>query len=180
MQKALDAKLPEPTAMTVASMSDDGRLSARTVLLKHYDQNGFVFYTNLNSNKGQQLLSNPRIAATIHWREIEQQVLIEGTAMRVTDTEADAYFATRARGSQIGAWASLQSEPLDTRATFESRIENYEQQFANQQVPRPPHWSGFRIVPDMVEFWYGQDYRLHDRFRWCLGDSGWNQQRLYP
>lgn len=180
LQKARDAGIVEPTAMTVSTREDD-RVSARTVLLKDFDERGFVFYTHLTSNKGRQLQQHPVAALTFLWREIEQQVLVEGVTEIVTDQEADDYFASRPRESQIGAWASQQSQPLDSRQTFEDKIAEFTRKFKGEPVPRPPQWSGFRVRPVMVEFWYGREFRLHDRFRWGLDNRGcWQDQRLYP
>lgn len=180
LSAAKQANISEPTAMTVATREGE-KISARTVLLKQFDQNGFVFYTHLNSNKGRQLQQYPVAALTFLWREIEQQVLVEGATEIVSDKEADTYFANRPRASQIGAWASDQSQPLDSRQAFEDSIKQYEKRFENQPVPRPDGWSGFRVRPVMVEFWFGREFRLHDRFRWSTDDNGcWLNQRLYP
>jgi pyridoxamine 5'-phosphate oxidase len=181
LQQAIDVGLAEPNAMTVATAGADGRLSARTVLIKDIDAHGIAFYTNLDSHKGRQLRENPRIAACILWRELERQVLVEGTVAPVSDDEADAYFATRPRISQLGAWASRQSRPLADRAELEAALQAMTERFAGQDVPRPPHWSGFRIRPDMVEFWHGREYRLHERVRWQRSDDGtWRDGLLYP
>ena len=173
---------PEPTAMTVATVGKGGRPSARTVLLKGLDERGFVFYTNFDSCKGRQLAANPQAALLFHWKMIREgvQVKIEGSVEPVTAAEADAYFASRPRPSQIGAWASLQSQTLPSREEFERRIDEMEKRFEDQPVPRPPHWSGFRIVPEMVEFWYGARYRLHERQRYERINGEWNQRMLYP
>ncbi len=180
LQAAKKAGIIEPTAMTLATHEAD-RVSARTVLLKQLDQRGFVFYTNLHSNKGRHLQQHPVAALTFLWLEIEQQVLVEGVVEQVSDNEADAYFSNRPRDSQIGAWASQQSKPLSSREEFEQAITDYQQQFLDQPVPRPAHWSGFRVKPTMVEFWYGREYRLHDRFRWSINQAyHWQCQRLYP
>lgn len=170
----------EPTAMTIASCSPAGGVSSRTVLLKQHDERGFVFYTNLESNKGRQLAALPEAALVFHWKAIQRQVLVEGSVEQVSDDEADAYFATRPRGSQLGAWASKQSQPLKSRAELLKRVVATEARYLGRDIPRPPHWSGFRVVPRMVEFWVGKDSRLHDRFRYTLGESGWEKQRLYP
>jgi pyridoxamine 5'-phosphate oxidase len=172
----------EPTAMTLATLGDDGQPSARTVLLKAFDARGFVFYTNLESRKGRQLAAHPRAALLFHWKGIDAgvQVHVEGAIERVTDAEADAYFASRPRGSQVGAWASLQSQTLPSREAFEAAIDAVEARFAGGPVPRPPHWSGFRVRPAMVEFWYGADFRLHERQRWEAVDGGWQRRMLYP
>ncbi|OGT54600.1 MAG: pyridoxamine 5'-phosphate oxidase [Gammaproteobacteria bacterium RIFCSPHIGHO2_12_FULL_63_22] len=173
---------PEPTAMTVATVGKGGRPSARTVLLKGLDERGFVFFTNFDSSKGRQLAANPQAALLFHWKMIREgvQVKIEGSVEPVTAAEADAYFASRPRPSQIGAWASLQSQTLPSREEFERRIDEMEKRFEDQPVPRPPHWSGFRIVPEMVEFWYGARYRLHERQRYERVNGEWNQRMLYP
>jgi pyridoxamine 5'-phosphate oxidase len=182
LQEATAAGELEPTAMTVASADLDGRISARTVLLKDVDARGFVFYTNYASNKGRQLQTNPRAACLFLWKALRNQVQvkIEGQVESVSDQEADAYFASRPRGSQIGAWASLQSQALDQRSRLTDRIAALEQQYQDQTVPRPPHWSGFRVLPDMIEFWYGKEFRLHERQRHQWLDGCWQQQLLYP
>ncbi|MCX7043125.1 MAG: pyridoxamine 5'-phosphate oxidase [Gammaproteobacteria bacterium] len=173
---------PEPTAMTVATVGKGGRPSARTVLLKGLDERGFVFFTNFDSSKGRQLAANPQAALLFHWKLIREgvQVKIEGSVEPVTAAEADAYFASRPRPSQIGAWASLQSQTLPSREEFERRIDEMEKRFENVPVPRPPHWSGFRVVPEVVEFWYGARYRLHERHRYERINGEWNQRMLYP
>lgn len=173
---------PEPTAMTVATVGNGGRPSARTVLLKGLDERGFVFYTNFDSEKGQQLAANPQAALLFHWKLIREgvQVKIEGSVEPVTAAEADAYFASRPRPSQIGAWASLQSQTLSSREEFERRIDEVEKRYADQPVPRPPHWSGFRVLPELVEFWYGARYRLHERQRYERVDGQWQQRMLFP
>lgn len=173
---------PEPTAMTVASVGRDGRPAARTVLLKGFDAHGFVFYTNFNSRKGRQLAGNPQAALLFHWKHIREgvQVKVEGTVEPVSAAEADAYFASRPRGSQIGAWASLQSQPLASRALFEQRVAETEKRFEDVAVTRPPHWSGFRIVPERIEFWYGAQFRLHERQCYERVDGVWTQAMLYP
>jgi pyridoxamine 5'-phosphate oxidase len=168
--------------MTLATVGKGGRPAARTVLLKGLDARGFVFFTNFDSRKGRQLAGNPQAALLFHWKMIREgvQVKVEGTVEPVTAAEADAYFATRPRASQIGAWASLQSQPLPSREVFEQRIAVMEQRFEGVEVPRPPHWSGFRVVPEMVEFWYGARYRLHERHRHERVDGAWRQQMFYP
>lgn len=173
---------PEPTAMTVATADARGQPSARTVLLKDFDERGFVFYTNYESRKGQQLTANPRAALLFLWKTLREQVQvkIEGTVEPVSLAEADAYFASRPRPSQIGAWAALQSQPLDSRDTFEARIDAFEQKFEGGDVPRPPHWSGYRVVPELIEFWYGARYRLHERQHYHRVGGEWTRQMLYP
>ncbi|HTA63919.1 MAG TPA: pyridoxamine 5'-phosphate oxidase [Xanthomonadaceae bacterium] len=173
---------PEPTAMTLATADRSGRPSARTVLLKGCDERGFVFYTHIASAKGADLRGNPRAALLFHWKMLRQpvQVRIEGRVEIVDDAEADAYFATRPRMSQIGAWASRQSETLDSRETFEARLAQVEREFGGREVPRPPGWTGYRVVPDGIEFWYGADFRLHERQRYDLRDGAWSKRMLYP
>jgi pyridoxamine 5'-phosphate oxidase len=173
---------PEPTAMTVATAGRDGRPSARTVLLKAFDARGFVFYTNFESRKGRQLAANPQAALLFHWKMLGAgvQVKIEGTVEPVSAAEADAYFATRPRDSQIGAWASKQSRTLDSRATLETLIQQFEQKFAGGAVPRPPYWSGFRVVPELIEFWYAEEFRLHRRDRYERLDGAWHRRMLFP
>lgn len=182
LEQAAAAGDPEPTAMTLATADRNGRPSARTVLLKGFDDNGFVFYTNFESRKGRQLAGNPQAALLFHWKTLRDgvQVKIEGTVEPVSAAEADAYFATRPRDSQIGAWASKQSQTLDSRQTLETRIVEYEQKFAGGAVPRPPHWSGFRVVPELIEFWYGAKFRLHERQRYERVDGVWHRRMLYP
>jgi pyridoxamine 5'-phosphate oxidase len=180
LQAARDALEPEPTAMSLATSTAAGKLSVRTMLLKGFDETGFVFYTNTRSNKGHQLAENPQAAICIVWKSVYRQVLVEGQVETVTDAEADAYFASRPRGSQVGAWASMQSDNLDSRATLEQRVAEYEQKFTGIDVPRPPHWSGYRVIPDMIEFWYGKESRLHDRFRFTLQNGEWARQLLFP
>jgi pyridoxamine 5'-phosphate oxidase len=172
--------LPEPTAMTLPTVGADGQPSARLVLLKMVDANGFVFYTNLRSRKGRDLAANPRAALTVHWQPLEVQVRIEGIAEQVDDAEADAYFATRARGSQIGAWASDQSETLSSDRDLDARVAELEKRFAGREVPRPPHWSGFRVVPDRIEFWRNRPSRLHERRLYERVNGAWRERLLFP
>ena len=182
LEQAKQSIDPEPTAMTVATVGRDGRPAARTVLLKGFDERGFVFYTNFSSRKGRQLAANPQAALLFHWRHLREgvQVKIEGTVEPVSAEEADAYFANRPRGSQIGAWASLQSQPLASREQFEQRYADVEKQYEDAPVPRPPHWSGFRVVPERIEFWYGAQFRLHERQCYERNNGVWSQVMLYP
>jgi pyridoxamine 5'-phosphate oxidase len=172
----------EPTAMTVATVDSNGQPSARTVLLKGVDERGFVFYTNFNSRKGQQLADNPQAALLFHWKLVRAgiQVKIEGSVEPVTAAEADAYFASRPRPSQIGAWASLQSQTLPSREVFDERIAEVEKRYEGMPIPRPEHWSGFRVVPEMIEFWYGANFRLHERQHYDCADGQWQHRMLYP
>ena len=173
--------LPEPTAFALGTASGDGRPSVRIVLLKDADERGFVFYTNFEGRKGRELLVNPAAALCFHWQPLEVQVRVEGRVERVSDEEADEYFASRARGSQIGAWASEQSRPLASRAELEARIREVEKRYHDRPVPRPPHWTGFRVVPARIEFWSGRNARLHDREVYHAdSEGGWTVERLYP
>lgn len=172
--------IPEPTAMSLATVDADGRPSVRTVLLKAFDERGFVFYTNKLSRKGRALAADPRAALCFHWQPLQEQVLVEGSVSGVSVAEADAYWATRARISQIGAWASLQSEQLKERAELERRFAEFEQKFADKPVPRPPHWSGFRLKPEFIEFWSSRPGRLHERERYTSADGDWKHIWVYP
>ena len=182
LEEARTAGDPEPTAMTVATVGEGGQPSARTVLLKAVDERGFVFFTNYDSIKGRQLAANPRAALLFLWKTLREQVQakIEGTVEPVSAAEADAYFASRPRASQIGAWASLQSQTLTSRELFEARITAFQAKFTDVEVPRPPHWSGFRVVPEMIEFWYGASFRLHERQRYERLDGIWVRRMLFP
>ncbi len=170
----------DPTAMSLATIDANGRPSVRIVLMKDFDHRGFVFYTNLTSRKGAALAENPQAALCFHWKSLRRQVRIEGAVEAVSVEEADRYFATRPYQSQIGAWASLQSQVLDRRTTLEGRVADFRATYPEGSVPRPPHWSGFRVVPDRIEFWQDQPFRLHDRRVYTPGASGWSVERLYP
>lgn len=170
----------EKTAMTLATADADGRPSARTVLLKQYDERGFVFYTNHRSRKGRDLHANPQAALLFLWQSLARQVRIEGSVEVVDDAEADAYWASRPRESQLGAWASHQSDPLASREEYEQRLEEYRQRYENKEIPRPPHWSGFRVVPDRIEFWHERKYRQHDRECCWYDGNGWQWALLNP
>ena len=181
--EALAAGEPDRTAMTLATADVDGRPSARTVLLKAHDAQGFVFYTHLDGRKGRELQANPQAALLFHWPRVRDgvQVRIEGDVDIVADADADAYFASRPRGSQLGAWASHQSETLASRDAFEARLAEVEAEFEGRDVPRPPRWTGFRVVPRAVEFWYGAQYRLHERWLYArAADGAWSKRMLYP
>lgn len=169
----------EPTAMTLATVSADGQPSARVVLLKGYDERGFVFYTNLHSRKGHDIEENPRVALCFFWEDFERQVRVRGVAERVSDEEADAYFQSRARESQIGAWASSQSTPLTSREELEERFALYAERYPGE-VPRPPHWSGIRVVPSEIELWEARPHRLHEREIYVREGDGWRRTLLFP
>ncbi len=178
-----DAEASEPNnpnAMALATVSADGRPSTRMVLLKGCDGRGFVFYTNYTSQKGRELLGNPNASLCFYWKSLGRQVRVDGRAEPVSDAEADAYFASRQRGSQIGAWASDQSRPVDSRETLEERVRAVTAEYDGADVPRPPHWSGFRVVPDRIEFWTDRPNRLHDRQVFDRAVGGWREQRLQP
>ena len=170
---------PNAHAMTLATSSLDGRPAARVVLLKGLDQRGFVFYTNLESRKSTELAANSHAALCFVWKSLNRQVRVEGTVEAVGDDEADAYFATRPRDSQIGAWASDQSRPLESRAELERRVEMFESRFGGGRVLRPAYWSGFRVVPQRVEFWQERPFRLHDRHLFIREGTGWRRERLF-
>ena len=172
--------LPDPSAMALGTVGDGGQPSVRIVLLKAFDDRGFVFYTNYEGRKGRHLLSNPKAALCFYWPTIDIQVRIEGAVTKVADNEADAYFATRHRLSQIGAWASRQSEPLETPTALDERVKKYEREFAGKDVPRPKYWSGFRVSPDRIEFWKGKPNRLHERHLYTRVGAGWKIETIYP
>ena len=179
--EARAADVPQADAMTLATATPDGRPSARIVLLKGLDARGLTFFTNEHSRKGRELAENPRAALVLLWAPLERQVRVTGAVVRLSGEESDAYFATRPRGSQLGAWASEQSRPLARRDALEARWAALEARHAGRPVPRPPHWGGFRVEPDAVEFWQGRADRLHDRILYTRGaDEGWEQTRLQP
>ena len=179
-QQASDTGLHLPEAMTLATCTPSGHPSARMVLLKQFDARGFVFYTNFDSRKSQELSQNPRAALVLHWAVLERQVRIEGTVAKVDPEEAIAYFRTRPRDSRIGAWASIQSTRLPARSILETRVQEVEQRFRDQEVPLPPFWGGWRVMPTRIEFWQGQPDRLHDRLIFVKSGCTWQAHRLYP
>ncbi len=177
---AHESEVNDANAMSVASIDADGQPSVRIVLLKAWDVRGFVFYTNYQSRKGRALLANSRAGLNFHWKSLRRQIRLDGVVEKVSDAEADAYFATRARDSQIGAWASDQSREMPSRAEFNVRLAAVAARYAGQDVPRPPHWSGFRLVPQSIEFWQEIDFRLHHRRLFARSGDGWHETLLYP
>lgn len=180
--EARAAEINDPEAMALATADLQGRPSLRMVLLKGHGPDGFVFYTNEESAKGEQLAKNPSAALLFHWKSLRRQVRVEGSVTRVPNAEADAYFTSRARDSQLGAWASDQSRPLDKRSTFEAGFEEVKRRYEGQNVPRPPHWGGYRVIPERIEFWTDREHRLHER-RLFVKDAegaGWAEGLLYP
>ncbi|GAB5480996.1 MAG: pyridoxamine 5'-phosphate oxidase [Parasphingorhabdus sp.] len=181
--EARETELNDSNAMTIATADANGQPAARMVLLKGYDRDGFIFYTNQESRKATDIAANPKAAILFHWKSVRRQIRIEGNLSTVSDEIADAYFATRSRDSQLGAWASDQSRPLDSRATFEARYEEMKARFDGQDVTRPPHWSGYRLVPKRFEFWQDREHRLHERrtfMRTNDSDESWIEGMLYP
>ena len=178
--EARDAEINDPNAMALATADPDGQPHVRMVLLKGHGPEGFVFYTNEQSAKGKQLRENARASLLFHWKTLRRQVRIEGTVERVRHADADAYFATRSRDSQLGAWASDQSRPLDSRTTFERRFEETAKRFEGDDVPRPPHWGGYRVIADRIEFWSDRPHRLHERRLFTHKGNGWTEGLLYP
>jgi pyridoxamine 5'-phosphate oxidase len=180
-EEASTTGLPNPNAMTLATVNALGRPSARIVLLKGFDEHGAVYFTNSISRKGHDVASTGVAALLFHWDPLDRQIRIEGAVTRLTDDENDAYFRTRPRGSQIGAWASAQSQPLASRDALEQAVDAMDAKFDGQDVPRPPHWGGYRVALDAIEFWQGHPYRLHDRIVYHPNEAGgWTAQRLYP
>lgn len=180
LAEATATGMSDPNAMTVSTVDASGQPSARMVLLKGFDEQGFVFYTNFGSRKGREILGNPKVSLSFYWRRLDKQVVILGAAEQVSDEEADAYFATRARTSQLGAWASQQSRPLPGRAQLLAEVARLEARWLGKPVPRPPHWSGFRVVPHWIEIWIAGTFRLHDRTAYERVSEGWRVTKLYP
>ncbi len=180
LDEAEDAGVPLPNAMAVATADAQGRPSVRHVLLRGLDERGFTFFTNYESRKGRQLAENPNVALVFLWKELDRQVNVTGTAERVSEQESDAYFATRPREAQVGAWASAQSSVLETREELDVQVKAARKRFAGGEVPRPPYWGGFAVRPDTIELWQGRDSRLHDRFRYARNGDSWRIERLSP
>jgi pyridoxamine 5'-phosphate oxidase len=180
LAEAVAKEVNDANAMSLATVDGDSLPDVRMVLLKDAGADGFVFYTNLGSAKGRQLAAHPQAALLFHWKSLRRQVRVRGTVSRVTDAEADAYWATRARPAQLGAWASEQSQPLPDRLAFEKRIAEFGLKFGLGKPPRPPHWSGFRVAPQSIEFWRDRAFRLHERLAFHRAEGGWSTSRLYP
>jgi pyridoxamine 5'-phosphate oxidase len=176
--QAVVAQVPEPNAMTLATIGAEGQPSARVVLLKDFDERGFVFYTNYQSRKAADLLAHPRAALVFFWPDLERQIRVEGSVTKASSEESDTYFNSRPLGSRIGAWASPQSQVIASRDVLDQRYRQLQEQYGSGEVPRPPHWGGFRVVPNMFEFWQGRTSRLHDRLRYCWNQNAWARERL--
>lgn len=174
------AEVNDSNAMALATVGADGRPSLRMVLLKGHGPDGFIFYTNQEGRKARQIAENPVVALLFHWKSLRRQIRVEGPVVTVDEATADAYFASRSRDSQLGAWASDQSRPLDSRETFEARFEAMRLKFEGQDVPRPPHWSGYRVMPERIEFWQDREHRLHERHLFVRNGEGWTEGLLYP
>lgn len=179
-EQALSAQLPEPNAMILSTVSASGAPSSRTVLLKELDPQGFVFFSNYASRKGREVDANPQVCLLFYWPELERQIRIEGPIEKIAAADSDAYFASRPRGSQLGAWASMQSACLNSREELEQVLQRLEQEYVGKDIPRPPHWGGYRVVPEAVEFWQGRPSRLHDRLLYRLLGQTWSISRLSP
>jgi pyridoxamine 5'-phosphate oxidase len=180
-EDAMAAGLPDPHAMTLATATPEGRPAARVVLLRGYDERGFAFFTNYESRKGRELAANPAASLVFYWHDLDRQVRVEGQVERVSAAESDTYFRTRPRDAQLGAWASDQSAVVPSREALEARLQELQLQFPAGEIPRPPHWGGYRVVPEFVEFWQGRPGRLHDRLRYRRRESGgWSIDRLAP
>ena len=179
-QEAIESKIEEVNAMTLATSTAEGKPSARIVLLKGIDRNGFIFFTNYHSHKGNQIEENPFVSLVFFWKELERQVRVEGSISKVTAEESDAYFSSRPEGSRIGAWASPQSRIIASREVMEENVTELEKSFANKEIDRPPHWGGYIVMPNLLEFWQGRNSRLHDRIQYTYKDEAWKIERLAP
>jgi len=181
LEDATKSELNDPNGVALATVDETGMPDVRMVLLKGFDEDGFVFYTNFESAKGREILGSMKAAMCFHWKSLRRQVRVRGPVEVVSDAEADAYYATRPRGSRIGAWASKQSRPLESRFALEKAVAEYTAKYAIGEIPRPKHWSGFRIMPQQIEFWHDRPFRLHDRVVFTRsGEGGWGKERLYP
>ena len=179
-EEAKKSEINDPNAMNLATISSDGKPSSRIVLLKSYDDKGFVFYTNSNSKKGKAIQNNDSVALNFHWKTLQRQIRIEGNVSQISNAEADEYYNSRPLGSRIGAWASLQSEELDDRSTLTKRVEEFEKKFSDNDVPRPSHWNGYLVTPVLIEFWQDMPFRLHDRLEFHRENDRWVTRKLYP
>ena len=179
-EEAKKSEINDPNAMNLATISSDGKPSSRIVLLKSYDDKGFVFYTNSNSKKGRAIQNNDSVALNFHWKTLQRQIRIEGNVSQISNAEADEYYNSRPLGSRIGAWASLQSEELDDRLTLTKRVEKFEKKFSDNDVPRPSHWNGYLVKPVLIEFWQDMPFRLHDRLEFRIENDDWVTRKLYP
>ncbi|WP_377292835.1 pyridoxamine 5'-phosphate oxidase [Rhizobium sp. SG2393] len=182
LEEATASEINDPNALSLATVDEDGLPNVRMVLLKGFDTDGFVFYTNYESQKGREILGSGKAAMCFHWKSLRRQVRLRGPIASVSDAEADEYYRTRPRGSRIGAWASKQSRPLESRFALEKAVAEYTARYPIGEIPRPPHWSGFRLAPTSIEFWHDRPFRLHDRveFRRATPDGGWEKVRMYP
>ena len=179
-EEASKKEINDPNAMSLSTLSEDNKISSRIVLLKDFNENGFVFYTNFESKKGVSILSNPNVALNFYWKSLHKQIRIEGKALKVNDKEADEYFSSRPRGSKIGAWASNQSSELSSRKKLDENFSLYNEKFFEDNVPRPPHWSGFKVEPLLIEFWQEMPSRLHDRLEYKKENNKWLARKLFP
>ena len=179
-EEAKKSEINDPNAMNLATISSDGKPSSRIVLLKSYDDKGFVFYTNSNSKKGRAIKNNDSVALNFHWKTLQRQIRIEGNVSQISNAEADEYYNSRPLGSRIGAWASLQSEELDDRSTLTKRVEEFEKKFSDNDVPRPSYWNGYLVKPVLIEFWQDMPFRLHDRLEFKKIEGSWLARKLYP
>ncbi len=179
-QEAIESKIEEVNAMTLATSTAEGKPSARIVLLKGIDRNGFIFFTNYHSHKGNQIEENPFVSLVFFWKELERQIRVEGSVSKVTTEESDAYFGSRPEGSRIGAWASPQSRVIASREVIEENVIELGKSFANKEIDRPPHWGGYIVMPNLLEFWQGRNSRLHDRIQYTYKDAAWKIERLAP
>ena len=179
-EEASKNEINDPNAMNLSTISDDIKPSSRMVLLKHFNEEGFVFYTNINSKKGKSMINNPNVSLNFHWKSLLRQIRIEGQITKVSDKEADNYFNTRANESKIGAWASKQSSELKERKDLNNSLEFYNTKFSSQDIKRPPYWTGFRVKPNLIEFWQDMPFRLHDRLEFNKINNSWIGRKLYP